>query len=94
MQLIQFNWYLDKGLLTADPATGRLTIHYDKYADAVTSLLREILRLQQSGNKAEAAAFYAKWTAWTPELHEKLAARIREAQGARFRLMTYGALGE
>jgi predicted Zn-dependent protease with MMP-like domain len=94
MQLIQFNWYLDKGLLIADPETARLTIHYDKYVDAVTSLLREILRLQQSGNKAEAAAFYAKWTAWTPELHEKLAARIREAQGARFRLMTYGALGE
>jgi hypothetical protein len=94
MQLIQFNWFLDKGLLTADPATARLTIHYDRYAEVVTSLLREVLKLQQSGDKAATAAFFAKWTTWTPELHERLAARIREAQGARFRLMTYGALGE
>lgn len=92
MQLIQFNWFLDKGLLTADPRTGRLTIHYDKYADAVTSLLTEVLRLQESGDKAAAAKFYERWTAWTPEVHEKLAARIREAQGARWRLMRYAAI--
>lgn len=94
MQLIQFNWFLDKGLLTADPQTGRLTIHYDRYEDTVSSLLREVLRLQHTGDKAATAAFYAKWTKWTPELHEKLAARIREAQGSRFRLMKYAAIDE
>jgi hypothetical protein len=94
MQLIQFNWFLDRGLLTADPQTARLTIHYDKYPETVTSLLEEVLRLQATGDKTATAAFYEKWTKWTPELHEKLAARIREAQGARFRLMTYAALGE
>ena len=92
MQLIQFNWFLDKGLLTVDPATGRLTIHYDKYADTVSSLLREVLRLQETGDKAATAKFYERWTTWTPEVHEKLAARIREAQGARWRLMRYDAL--
>ena len=39
-------------------------------------------------------AFFDKWTSWTPELHEKLAARIRDAQGARFRIVRYAALGE
>lgn len=94
MQLIQFNWFLDQGLITADPKTARLTIHYDKYPEAVTSLLREVLELQYEGDKAAAAAFFDKWTKWTPELHEKLAARIRDAQGARWRIVHYAALGE
>ena len=94
MQLVQFNWFLSKGLLTADPKTARLTVHYDRYNDAVTSLLTEVLRLQHEGDKTAVAAFYDKWTAWTPEVHEKLAARIREAQGARYRLVKYAALGE
>jgi hypothetical protein len=94
MQLIQFNWFLEHGLLTADPETARLTIHYDKYLDNVTSLLREVLKLQESGDKAATATFYERWTKWTPELHEKLAARIRDAQGPRWRIVTYGVLGE
>lgn len=94
MQLAQFNWFLDKGLITADPKTARLTIHYDQYPEAVSSLLKEVLRLQHNGDKAAAEAFFAKWTTWTPGLHEKLAARIREAQGARWRLVRYAALGE
>ena len=91
MQLIQFNWFLDKGLLTAD-ANGKLTIHFDKYQDAVGSLLKEVLRLQATADKAATKTFYDRWTTWTPELHDKVAARIREAQGARWRLMTYDAI--
>jgi len=93
MQLIQFNWFVDKGLLAADPKTGRLTVHYEKYPEAVTSLLREVLQLQHEGDKAATAAFFEKWTKWT-DVHEKLAARVRDAQGARFRIVKYGALGE
>jgi predicted Zn-dependent protease with MMP-like domain len=94
MQLAQFNWFLDKGLLKADPQTARLTVDYSKYPEAVSSLLTEVLKLQHEGDKAAAKAFFDKWTTWTPALHEKLAARIREAQGARFRLVYYTALGE
>ena len=94
MQLVQFNWFLDKGLLTADPKTARLTVHYDRYPETVTSLLTEILKLQHEGDKTATAAFFDKWTKWTPELHEKLAARIRDAQGARYRIVRYAALGE
>ncbi|HUP60617.1 MAG TPA: NUDIX hydrolase [Thermoanaerobaculia bacterium] len=94
MQLIQFNWFLDKGLLSADPKTARLSIHYDRYPEAVNSLLKEVLKLQHDGDKAAAAAFFERWTTWTPEVHDKLAARIREAEGARWRLVRYAALGE
>jgi hypothetical protein len=94
MQLIQFNWFLEHGLIEADPKTARLTVHYEKYPEVVQSLLQEVLKLQYEGDKAAAAAFFDRWTKWTPELHEKLAARIREAQGARFRIVRYAALGE
>ena len=94
MQLAQFNWFLDKGLLKADPATARLTIDYGRYVDTIDSLLKEVLRLQTEGDAAAAGAFFQRWTAWTPELHEKLAERIRAAQGARFRIVRYAALGE
>jgi len=94
MELIQFNWFLDKGLLTADPKSGRLTINYDRYPETVTSLLREVLKLQHEGDKDAAAAFFKRWTAWKPDVHEKLAARIRSAEGPRFRLVTYAVLGE
>lgn len=95
MELIQFNWYLDQGLLTFDPKAAELTVHYEKYPDAVNSLLREVLKLQQDGNKTAAAAFFQRWTKWTPELHDKIAAKVRAAEGAaRFRLVTYGVLGE
>ncbi|MDP9193864.1 MAG: NUDIX hydrolase [Acidobacteriota bacterium] len=94
MQLVQFNWFLDKGLLTADPKTARLTVHYDKYATTVESLLTEVLKLQHDGDKAATVAFFDKWTKWTPEIHDKLAARIRDAQGARYRIVRYAALGE
>jgi hypothetical protein len=94
MQLIQFNWFLENGLIEADPKTARLKINYAKYPEVTTSLLREVLNLQHEGDKAAAAAFFDRWTKWTPEVHEKLAARIRDAQGARFRIVKYGALGE
>ena len=94
MQLVQFNWFLDKGLIAADPATGRLTIRYERYPETVNSLLQEVLKLQHEGDKAATAAFFDRWTTWKPELHDKLAARIREAQGARFRIVRYAALGE
>jgi len=94
MQLVQFNWFLEHGLIEADPKTARLKIHYDKYPEVVTSLLAETLKLQHEGDKAAAAAFFDRWTKWTPEVHEKLAARIRDAQGARWRIVRYAALGE
>jgi len=94
MQLAQFNYFIDKGLLDSDPQTGRLTIHYDRYPAVVASLLKEVLAVQYQGDKAAAGSFFERWGAWTPNVHERLAARVRDAQGARFRLVHYAALGQ
>ena len=61
MQLAQFNWFVDQGLLTiADES--RLVIHPEKYRDTVTALLREVLGVQDAGDKSRAAAFFEQWT--------------------------------
>lgn len=93
MQLAQMNYFLDRGLLAADD-TGRLEVRYERYPEVIAALLAEVLELQQTGDPAAAEAFFERWTGWRDDLHAPLAARLREAQGERYRLVRYGALGE
>jgi hypothetical protein len=90
MQLIQWNWFMDRGALRFEE--GRLRIDYRRYPDAVTSLLREVLAIQRAGDRNAANAFVDRWTTWRPELHEVIAARMRESERTRFNLVTYEAL--
>ncbi len=94
MQLTQFNYFMKHGLLDFDPREKALIIHYDRYETVVTALLREVLDLQYQGDAGAAERFFSTWTTWTPELHGELAAKIRAAQGPRYRLVRYAALGE
>jgi hypothetical protein len=90
MQLIQWNWFLDQGVLRF--AGDRLQIDYGRYAAAVESLLREVLALQRQGDRAAANAFVERWTAWRADLHERIAQRMRDTETARFTLITYETL--
>ena len=45
MQLMQMNYFLENGLLEANP--DGLSIHYEKYHDVVGKLLREVLAIQR-----------------------------------------------
>ncbi len=93
MQLVQFNWFLDRGLLTLT-ADGHLFVHEEKYAATVEGLLKEVLALQVAGDPAAAEAFFTRWTRWEEPLHEALARRLRDAQTTRSNLVRYAALGE
>ena len=92
MQLMQWNWFLDKGALSFE--NGRLRIHYDRYSAAVESLLREVLAIQYNGDRNAANAFVTRWTQWRPNLHEAIAQRMRQAERTRFSLVTYAALDD
>jgi len=92
MQLAQFNYFLTAGLIAFD-ADGRLSADLARYPATVSGLLAEVLALQRAGDAAAAGAFFARWTTWD-ERHEALAERLREAQGKRFTLVRYAALGE
>jgi hypothetical protein len=94
MQLMQWNYYLENGLLSFDRNTRRLAINYDKYHEVVSSLLREVLQIQSQGDKAAAERFVERYTKWDDALHGAIAANIRAEQRYRFRLFKYAALGE
>jgi hypothetical protein len=94
MQLMQMNYFLEKGLLEWDAAPQAIVVHYDRYHDTVAALLREVLAVQREGDKAASDRFIERYTTWSPDLHEPLAARMRAAAPYRFRIVRYAALGE
>jgi hypothetical protein len=93
MQLMQWNWFLDRKVLSFDPGTAKLTIDYDRYHEAVRDLLKQVIAIQEAGNAATATAFIDRWGKWDEALHGKVAANIRAQQRYRFRLFEYAALG-
>lgn len=93
MQLMQWNWFLDRKLLSFDAATAKMSIDYGRYHAAVADLLKAVLALQVEGDKAAVEAFIHRWGTWDEALHGKIAANIRAQQRYRFRLFNYAALG-
>jgi hypothetical protein len=94
MQLMQWNFYLENGLLSFDQATKTLRINYDKYHEVVGKLLERVLAVQYAGSKAESDKFIDQYTNWDDNLHGAIAANIRAQQRYRFRLFKYTAVGE
>lgn len=92
MQLMQWNFFLENGLLSFE--NGKLRIHYDKYHDVVSKMLKQTLDVQYSGDKAAADRFIEQYTKWDENLHGQIAKSIREQQRYRFRVFRYAALGE
>ncbi|HVF67923.1 MAG TPA: hypothetical protein VM914_09680 [Pyrinomonadaceae bacterium] len=94
MQLMQWNYFLEHGLLSFDRETKLLRIDYDKYRDVVRGLLERVLRVQHEGDKAAADRFIDEYAKWDEQLHGAVAANVRARQRYRFRLFKYAALGE
>lgn len=94
MQLMQWNFFLEKGLLRFDPKLGQLAIDYGRYHDVVSALLKEVLAIQLAGDPKRADAFIVKYSTWDEALHGQVAAHLRASPAKRFRLMRYAALGE
>lgn len=92
MQLMQWNYYLENGVLSFDPETGRMSIDYERYPMAVEELLRQVLAVQAAGDPEKAAKFVERWGDWRDDLHEVIAARLRESGRYRYRLVEYGSV--
>jgi len=94
MQLMQWNFFLENGLLSFDQATKTMHIHYDKYHEVVGKMLEKTLAVQYEGDKAASDKFIEQYTKWDDTLHGVIAANIRAQQRYRFRVFKYAALGE
>jgi hypothetical protein len=94
MQLMQWNFFMENGLLGFDAKAGKLTINYEKYHDVVGKMLAKTLDVQYKGDKAAADRFIDQYTTWDEKLHGVVAKNIRDQQRYRFRLFKYAALRE
>ena len=92
MQLMQWNFFMENGLLKFDPKSGQISIDYDKYHDVVGKMLAKTLEVQYNGDKAAADRFIDQYTTWDEKLHGVVAKNIRDQQRYRFRLYKYSAL--
>ncbi len=92
MQLMQMNYFMEHGFLSFDPSDGRLEVHYDHYDKVIRKMLNDVLNIQLQGDAQKASDFIEKYTTWTPELHGKLAERLRDASRYRFVMVRYKAL--
>jgi hypothetical protein len=92
MQLMQFNYFLEKGLFQYNAEDNRLVVHYEKYHEAITSMLREVLELQKNGDKAAADAFIGKYFVWEDSPHEALSAAMKKAEKYRYAMVRYSIL--
>lgn len=94
MQLMQWNWFLENGVLKFDKKTGTLLIDYDRYHRAVRSLLAEVLKIQSDGDQVQAESFIEQWTTWDDELHGIVSGNMKAREVYRYTLVTYESLGD
>ncbi len=94
MQLMQFNWFLDKGVFEIEPVNDVIMIHYDRFPAAVAEMLEAVLKIQYDGDRTAAEAFIDRWTTWTEALHDSIAKKIRDNRKSQYVLFKYGVLGE
>ncbi len=94
MQLMQFNFFMENGLIELDPESGRLTVHYDRYHPVVSDLLRRVLNVQYAGDYELAEAFITRWNYWDERLHGALAERMRLSATTRYTRVEYEILGD
>ncbi|MDH4035919.1 MAG: NUDIX hydrolase [Candidatus Krumholzibacteria bacterium] len=92
MELMQFNYFLAQGAFTFDAAAGKLSVDYARMHAAATAMLGEVLEIQAAGDAAAAEAYIARWTTWRDDLHERMAAAMRDAEQHRFAYVTYQSI--
>jgi hypothetical protein len=94
MQLIQFNFFMELGLLELDGASAQLIVNYDRYHEVVTEMLEQVLQIQYSGDYEMAGQFISRWNYWDEKLHGELARKMRESGAYRRTIVRYHALGD
>jgi len=70
---MEFNYYLEQGAIRRDASTGLYEIDFDKIPVAITSLAKELLEQEATGDKARTEAWFKKYAVMPPDLAALLA---------------------
>jgi hypothetical protein len=73
-EIMEFNFYAERGAITQDAASRRYAIDFTRMPDAVAALAKELLEQEATGDRARAEAWFAKYGSVPPQLAEALGA--------------------
>ncbi len=73
-EIMEFNYYSERGAITHDAGSGRYAIDFARMPDAVASLAKELLEQEATGDRARVEAWFKKYGAVPPELAKALGA--------------------
>jgi hypothetical protein len=94
MQLMQFNYFMEHGLVEPRGDAALLAINYERYHEVVSELLGEVLQLQYAGDYEAAKAFIERWNYWDERVHGRLAGFMQEQVRYRGTMVRYAVLEE
>jgi hypothetical protein len=92
MQLMQFNYFMEHGLIEPRGDAALLAINYDRYHEVVSALLSEVLQLQYAGDYETTKAFVERWNYWDDRVHGRLAELMQEQVSYRGTMVRYAIL--
>jgi hypothetical protein len=72
-EIMQFNYYVEQGAITRDPATGLYVIDFEKMPAAIASLAKELLEQEATGDRVRTDAWFKKYGTMPQELNALLA---------------------
>jgi hypothetical protein len=73
-EIMEFNFFIERGVIARDPASGRYAIDFDRMPEAVAALAKELLEQEATGDRARVEAWFAKFGSVPPELSKALEA--------------------
>jgi hypothetical protein len=72
-EMMQFNYFVEKGAIRRDASTGLYEVVFARMPVAVTSLAKELLEQEATGDRARSEAWFKKYSSMPPELSALLA---------------------
>jgi hypothetical protein len=73
-EIMEFNFYSERGAIAHDASTGRYAIDFARMPDAVAALAKELLEQEATGDRARVEAWFQKYGTVPPELAKALGA--------------------
>ena len=92
MQLMQFNYFMEHGLIERRGDSALLAVDYERYHEVVSGLLSEVLQLQYAGDYDMAKSFVERWNYWDDRVHGRLAELMRGQTRYRGTMVRYAIL--
>ena len=72
-EMMQFNYFVEQGAIRRDASTGLYEVVFARMPAAITSLAKELLEQEATGDRARSDAWFKKYSTMPPELSALLA---------------------